>query len=89
VQTWLQKKKKEQREKRKWKDDRTLIKSNHTYLNLIFCGPEWMEEKGTHRGVIATSKYPCSCRVCCTYGPMPKGIGSLWEHCQWEWLNTQ
>jgi hypothetical protein len=36
---------KKKREKRKRKDDRTLIKRDHTYLNLIFCGPEWMEEK--------------------------------------------
>jgi hypothetical protein len=36
---------KNKREKRKWIDDRTLIKSNHTYLNLIFCGPEWRDKK--------------------------------------------
>jgi hypothetical protein len=27
------------------KDDRTLIRSNLTIFNLIFCGPEWTEEK--------------------------------------------
>jgi hypothetical protein len=40
--------KKEERKKekkRKGKDDRTLIRSNLTILNLIFCSPERTEEK--------------------------------------------
>jgi hypothetical protein len=39
---------KKKREKRQWKDDRTLIRSNHMYINLIFCGLEWTKENGTH-----------------------------------------
>jgi hypothetical protein len=39
------KEERQKREKRKGKDDRTLIRSNLTYLNLIFCGPEWTKEK--------------------------------------------
>ena len=40
--------KKEKREK--GKDDRTLIRSDLTYLNLIFYGPEWTEEKWHSQG---------------------------------------
>ncbi len=42
------------------------------------------KEKGTPIGVIDTCNHPCSCRVCCTYGPMPKG-----SHSPWKWANTQ
>ncbi len=76
--------KKEQKRKRRWEDDRTLIKSDHTSLNLIFCGPEQTDKNDTHREVMAACNHPCSCRLCCTYGPTPKGSGSLWE-----WPNTQ
>jgi hypothetical protein len=39
-------KKKRKKEKRETgKDDRTLIRSNLTIFNLIFCGPERAEEK--------------------------------------------
>ncbi len=41
----MQKKRKKKRKKRKKKDDRMLIRSNATYFNLIFCDPEWTEEK--------------------------------------------
>jgi hypothetical protein len=44
------KRQKKKREKRKWKDDRTLIKNANTYLNLIFCGPEWTDEKWHSQG---------------------------------------
>jgi hypothetical protein len=44
------KRRKKKRKKRKGKDDRTLIRSNLTYLNLIFCGPEWAEEKWYSQG---------------------------------------
>jgi hypothetical protein len=53
VQTLLQKKKKEEKRKEKRekeKDDRTLIRSNLTYLTLIFCGPERTEEKWHSQG---------------------------------------
>jgi hypothetical protein len=39
------KRRKEKRKKRIGKDDRMLIRSNLTYLNFIFCGPGWTEEK--------------------------------------------
>jgi hypothetical protein len=40
------KKKERKKDKReKGKDDRTLIRSNLTIFNLIFCGPEQTEEK--------------------------------------------
>jgi hypothetical protein len=39
------KKKKEKRKKRKGKDDKVLLRSNLTFLSLIFCGPEWTEKK--------------------------------------------
>jgi hypothetical protein len=45
--------KKEERKKekeRKRKDGRTLIRSNFTYLNLIFCGPERTEENWQSQG---------------------------------------
>jgi hypothetical protein len=45
--------KKEERnkeKKRNGKDDRTLIRSNLIYLNLIFCGPERTEEKWHSQG---------------------------------------
>jgi hypothetical protein len=41
--------KKEKREK--GKDDRTLIRSNLTIFNLIFCGPEWTKEKWQSQGI--------------------------------------
>jgi hypothetical protein len=44
------KRRKKKREKRKGKDDRSLIKSDLTCLNLIFCGPEWTEEKWHSQG---------------------------------------
>ena len=50
------KKEERKRKKRKGKDDRMLlIRSDLTYLNLIFCGPERTEENGTHKGVMDTS----------------------------------
>jgi hypothetical protein len=45
--------KKEERQtekKRKGKDDRMLIRSDWTHLNLIFCSPEWTEEKWHSQG---------------------------------------
>jgi hypothetical protein len=50
VQTLLQKKKKEKEKKRKGKDDRKLLRNDLTYLNLIFCGPEWTEENWQSQG---------------------------------------
>ncbi len=38
------KKRNKKRKKRKGKDDRKLLKSDMTYLNLIFCGLERTEE---------------------------------------------
>jgi hypothetical protein len=35
---------------RKGKDDRKLLKSNLTYLNLILCVPEWKEENWQSQG---------------------------------------
>jgi hypothetical protein len=63
MQTWLQKKKKEKWKRRKGKDDRMLIRSNLTFLNLIFCGPEWTEEKWHSQGSYGTSIHPCTCKV--------------------------
>jgi hypothetical protein len=44
------KKKKEKKKKRTGKDDRTLIRSDLTFLNLIFWGPERTEEKWHSQG---------------------------------------
>jgi hypothetical protein len=81
----LKKNKNKKRKKRKGKDDRTLIRSNLTYLNLIFCGPEWTEEKiaitgelWIHPSTLVHAEYIIK------YGPTPKGGGSLWE-----WANPQ
>jgi hypothetical protein len=49
MQTWLQKKKKK-RKKRKGNDDRKLLTSKLTYLNLIFCGPERTEKNWQSQG---------------------------------------
>jgi hypothetical protein len=43
-------KKKRKKKKKKGKDDRTLIRSDLTYLNLNFCGPERTEEKWQSQG---------------------------------------
>ena len=59
--------KKEERNKEKketGKDDRMLIRSDLTYLNLNFCGPEQTEEKmAITKGVMDTSIHPCPCKV--------------------------
>ncbi len=44
------KKERKKEKKRKRKVDRMLIRSNLTYLNLIFCCPEWTEEKWQSQG---------------------------------------
>jgi hypothetical protein len=38
------------RKKRKWKDDRMLIRSDLTFSNSIFCGPKRTEEKWHSQG---------------------------------------
>ncbi len=46
--------KKEERKKekeKKRKDDTTLIRSDLAIFNLIFCGPEWTEEKWQLQGI--------------------------------------
>jgi hypothetical protein len=80
VQTWLQKKKKEKRKKRKGKDDGTLIRSDLTYLTLIFCGPEWTEEKMAitrewriHPSTLVRAKFTSN------IGLTSKSSGSPWE----------
>jgi hypothetical protein len=74
------KKGKKKRKKRKRKDDRMLIRSNLTYLNLIFCGPEQTEEKnGNHKEVMDTSIHPCPSKVSSKYKLMQKSRGSLWD----------
>jgi hypothetical protein len=80
VQTWLQKKEKKKRKKRKRKDDRMLIRSDLTYLNLIFCGPEWTEEKiaitreiWTHQSTLVHAMFTSN------YESMPKSRGSPWD----------
>ncbi len=46
------KKEESKNEKReKGKDNRMLIRSSLTYLNLIFCDPEWTEEKWHSQGI--------------------------------------
>ncbi len=57
-------KKKKKRKKRKGKDDRTLIRSNLTYFDLTFCGPERIEKNGNHKRFVDTSIHPCHCKVC-------------------------
>jgi hypothetical protein len=52
VHTWLQKKEDRKKGKtEKGKSDRRLIRSNLTIFNLIFCGPEWTEEKWQSQGI--------------------------------------
>jgi hypothetical protein len=43
----MQKKERKKEKKRKGKDDndRMLVRSDLTYLRLIFCGPKWTKEK--------------------------------------------
>jgi hypothetical protein len=72
--------KKKKEKKRKGKDDRTLIKSNLTYLNLIFCGPERTEEKWHSQGSFGYIHPLCMCKVTSNYGSLtPKSIGSPWD----------
>ncbi len=71
---------KKKRKKRKGKDDRMLIRSDLTYFNLIFCGPERTEEKMAitmdlwiHPSTFIPAKFTSN------YGLMPKSSGSPWE----------
>jgi hypothetical protein len=60
VQTWLQKRRKKKRKREMGKDDRTLIRSNLTIFNLIFCGPERTEENWDlwiHPSTLVPSKF--------------------------------
>jgi hypothetical protein len=59
VQTWLQKRRKKKRKKRKGKDDRTLIRSNLTYLPLDLLWYRMNKRrKGNHEGFVDTSYHP-------------------------------
>jgi hypothetical protein len=60
VQTWLQKKEEIKKEiKRKGKDDRTLIRSNLTYLPLdLLWSRTDKRRNGNHEGFVDTSYYP-------------------------------
>jgi hypothetical protein len=60
VQTWLQKRRMKKRKKRKGKNDRTLTRSNLTYFDLIFCGPEQTEEKWQSQGICGYIHPPSS-----------------------------
>jgi hypothetical protein len=55
--------KKKNKEKRKDKDDRMLIRSDLIYFNLIFCGPERIEEKMAITRDLDTSIHPRPCKV--------------------------
>jgi hypothetical protein len=59
VQTWLQKKKKEKENKRKGKDDRTLIRSDLTYspLDLLWSRTD-KRRNGNHKRFVDTSYHP-------------------------------
>jgi hypothetical protein len=54
------KRRNKKRKKRKGKDDRTLIKSDFTLFNLIFCGPERTEEKWQSQGICGYIHPPLS-----------------------------
>jgi hypothetical protein len=60
VQTWLQKKEERKKEKkRKEKDDRTLIRSNLTYLPLDLLWSQMDKRRNSnHKGFVDTSYYP-------------------------------
>ncbi len=60
MQTWLQKKEEIKKEiKRKGKDDRTLIRSNLTYLPLdLLWSRTDKRRNGNHEGFVDTSYYP-------------------------------
>ncbi len=60
MQTWLQKKEERKKEKkRKGKDDRTLIRSNLTYLPLDLLWSQMDKRRnGNHKGFVDTSYYP-------------------------------
>jgi hypothetical protein len=54
----MEKEKKKKRET--GNDDRTLIRSNLTIFNVIFCGPEWTEEKWDlwiHQSTLVPAKF--------------------------------
>jgi hypothetical protein len=75
--------KKKKREKRKGKDDTTLIRSNLTHFNLIFYGPARTEEKMAitrdlwiHPSTLVPTKFTSN------YESMPKSSDS-----PWEWTN--
>jgi hypothetical protein len=54
-------KKRRKKEKReKGKDDRMLIRSDLSIFNLIFCGPEWTEEKWQSQGICGYIHPPLS-----------------------------
>jgi hypothetical protein len=67
VQTWLQKRKKKKEKRKTGKDDRTLIRSNLTIFNLIFCGPEQTEGKWDlwiHPSTLVPSKFTSTLDQC-------------------------
>jgi hypothetical protein len=68
------KRRKKKRQKRKGMDDRTLIRSDLAYLNLIFCGPEQTEENWQAQGSYGYIHPPLFMQSIFKYGPTPKAV---------------